>query len=456
MQYHVLSLASSCNLRVHIVALLENDLPTALSENRNVFLHRLFPLRTPRPSHKIVGRLLYLIGAILKLFWFFLQILWILVFTVPSGLHSVVVQNPPAIPVLAATWLSCFLRRASFVIDWHNLGFSMVSTALGFPQQLDPHSPQVPIPSTPIRLITQLAKLYEQIFGKRATLNITVSSAMAEYLRSEGFVRPGSRVIVLYDRPPSSFMPQTEEPSGAIPFDERNSEWVTRVRNTLRLSPGTLSSLSRFERGRNVEDPQVMLISGTSWTQDEDFGILLEALKMYDARAAALDSPLPRVVCIVTGKGPLQQAYETQISLLNLQRVSIHTGFLSREDYPRLLASADIGVCLHTSTSGLDLPMKIVDLFGCGVPVIAFNYSTIVELVSTIDPSIQAQLKPPTGLLFTTQETLFAHLLSIFSKTGLQPGGTIDQMRTGVLQWRSLTWEHNWDTNLKAFFSAQQ
>lgn len=82
----------------------------------------------------------------------------------------------------------------------------------------------------------------------------------------------------------------------------------------------------------------------------------------------------PHLFCIITGKGPQKPFYMAQIAKRNYKNITIITPWLAIEDYPVCLAAADLGVCLHYSSSGLDLPMKIVDMFGCALPVCAVNY----------------------------------------------------------------------------------
>jgi beta-1,4-mannosyltransferase len=44
---------------------------------------------------------------------------------------------------------------------------------------------------------------------------------------------------------------------------------------------------------------------------------------------------------------------------------------------------ADAGLCLHQSSSGLDLPMKLADFRGCAIPACAFDYGPVLSEVLT-------------------------------------------------------------------------
>ena len=73
-----------------------------------------------------------------------------------------------------------------------------------------------------------------------------------------------------------------------------------------------------------------------------------------------------------------------------------------------MIAAADLGVCMHQSSSNLDLPMKVVDMFSSKLPCFAFDYPTIGELVVS-EPSPN-----PNGALFKTAEDLNELFVSHF------------------------------------------
>lgn len=94
-------------------------------------------------------------------------------------------------------------------------------------------------------------------------------------------------------------------------------------------------------------DRPALVVSSTSWTPDEDFKILLEALQIYEIRADELsgqsssstEGKLPKLLVIVTGKGPLKDMYMKEVGKLQKRWkwVRCISLWLEAEDYPVLL-----------------------------------------------------------------------------------------------------------------------
>lgn len=89
-------------------------------------------------------------------------------------------------------------------------------------------------------------------------------------------------------------------------------------------------------------------MSSTSWTPDEDFGLLLDALTMYEHRAREANQvkeggkgSLPKVLAIVTGKGPQKAFYMSEVARREKEEgwkwVRCRSLWLEAEDYPVLL-----------------------------------------------------------------------------------------------------------------------
>lgn len=362
MQYHAASLLE----HGHFVSLIgyegEKLIPALLGENEKLEVIR-FSVPAPKSLRKILP--LYLLVRASLLFFFVFRVLFQ---AAPNrNVDVVLVQNPPAMPLLLATHLYCLIRgivsgqRPAFVIDWHNLGFSMLGN----------------------KLFSRIARKYEKLMAPYATAHLCVTAAMKEFLQAN-FAVPHENISVLHDCPPNMFRPLSIEDQHEL-LSRLHKEicsacpkhWYENLNPTRQTLLTEISDKGGYEYRR--ERP-ALVTSSTSWTPDEDFGNLLDALVRLDKRISLQKSAL-NVLMVVTGKGPQKENYLERISQLKLENIAIQTLWLEPADYPRLLACADLGVSLHTSTSGLDLPMKVLDLYGCAVPVCAKNFSCLSELV---------------------------------------------------------------------------
>lgn len=182
-----------------------------------------------------------------------------------------------------------------------------------------------------------------------------------------------------------------------------------------------------------------LLVSSTSWTPDEDFRILLEALVAYVAPREVDDESEPPspILAIITGKGPEKKMYVEKITELTeagkLPGVKIVTAWLSSKDYAQLLAAADLGISLHKSSSGVDLPMKVVDMFGAGLPVAAYSkFKSFSELVK----------EGVNGCGFETASGLHMILKRLLSSDGAAELATL---KKGAIKEGSQRWDEEWD-----------
>jgi beta-1,4-mannosyltransferase len=315
------------------------------------------------------------------------------------------VQNPPSIPTLAVASLVSYLRKSRLIIDWHNFGYSILALKLG----------------TSHRLV-KISESYERFFAKTATHHITVTNAMARVLRDDY----GVTAHALHDRPASIFKP--------ISATER-TDFLSRLPQTAQYAQD-LTSVSKT--------PRKLIVSSTSWTADEDFSILLDALSSYSAEATK-KTYLPKIVAIITGKGPQKQKYLDQIHRLAdekaLLNVDILTAWLTPSNYALLLASADLGVSLHTSSSGVDLPMKVVDMFGAGLPVVGWGkFEAWPELVK----------ENVNGKGFDSSQQLTKQLVELFGKDDK----LLKQLKEGALKESEFRWDQ-WKKVGPKFFDGR-
>ncbi|MCB9385589.1 MAG: glycosyltransferase [Bryobacterales bacterium] len=379
---HAVALADN-GFQVALIGYPDTPLPRELTARPEIRVH---PIRTFRRCPPNLPKPAFLAWSAARLGWAQMHALWVLLLAIPRQ-NVILAQNPPAIPTLLAARLAARRHRAKFVLDWHNFGYSMLAMRLGEGNAT-----------------VQRSRRYEQAAGRRADAHLCVSHAMAERLRDSLGIG-GARTV--HDLPV-----RLDDP-----LDRLEREACLRE-----LFPGEA-----------IGESTLVLHCPTSWTDDEETDMLLDA-------AALLPAEGPRFFIVATGVGPRRAAFEERLASMPLTRCTVRTAFFSPEDYRRLLAAADCGLSFHRSSSGVDLPMKLVDFFGAGTPALALDYG----------PCLREQVEDGReALLFRNAEDLARRLEEI-----ARPGH-LTALRQNVRAAWSRTWGEAWASEALPVLEAE-
>lgn len=391
MQYHAISIAKHRG-RVCLIGYQESELHPDIVASPRI---RIIPLAPAPLFLRSSNKLLFPILAPLKAIWQACGLYHALCYRSEAG-RWMLVQNPPSIPTLAIASLVCFFRNTELVIDWHNFGYTILGLKLG---QNHP--------------LVRISALYENLCSRFAHHHLAVTVAMGRVMKAQY----GIDALTLHDRPAPIFR--------VIDSTEK-TDFLARLPDTSQYA---------HDLSPQSKNPWKLIVSATSWTADEDFSLLLDALCAYSIQVSS-NPQLPKILAIITGKGPLKEYYLSQIQSLNqenkLVNVVIRTAWLSPEDYALLLASADLGISLHTSSSGVDLPMKVVDMFGAGLPVVGWGkFEAWPELVK----------EDVNGKGFNSSDKLWKLLVNLLGDRD----GLLQTLKEGALNESKHRWDDEWD-----------
>jgi beta-1,4-mannosyltransferase len=300
-------------------------------------------------------KFLFIFVALIKIITQIFSLSWIL-FRIPK-FRFLILQNPPGIPSMLICWIICKIRGSKFIIDWHNYGYTILK-----------------VNNRP-KFLVNLACRYEKYFGKKSDVNFCVSQAEKRDLKKEF----GIDAVCLPDRPVKGLFKFLNE---------------SEANELYKKYPNELSSLIDCHLPEKKDNKPIVMISSTSWTPDEDFSILLDSfIKTEEMILESIEDKgqknlmnvdkekIKKVLFLITGRGPLRDSFMKKVSEAKLKYFDVKSIWLESDDYPKLLSLVDLGISLHYSSSGIDLPMKVVDMFSGCLPVASIYYDTIVELV---------------------------------------------------------------------------
>lgn len=150
------------------------------------------------------------------------------------------------------------MSKSQIIIDWHNYGYSILRV------------------NRVNKWLVALAKVYEMLFAKCGDHHLCVSRAMQVDLQYKFGIKK-TVPHVLYDKATRKF-------KGDSMTVQEMHEVMQRAKLTTEEENSTLFTKVEDGKARLKEDRPIFVLSSTSYTPDEDFMVLVNALDLLNIK----------------------------------------------------------------------------------------------------------------------------------------------------------------------------
>ena len=183
-----------------------------------------------------------------------------------------------------------------------------------------------------------------------------------------------------------------------------------------------------------------LVVCPTSWGADEDFDLFARS-----ARARGLHpgqrSEVRQALRAPHRNRELRGAFEARLARRQFTHIAVRVATI---DSHAAIAKADIGLCLHQSASGLDLPLVLSDLRAAGVPACVYDYAPVLTEVLTDGRE---------GVRFGEPGELMALLVAV--ATNDSSDSPLARSRAWLAAHPAETWEDQWQKTMGRSFLSR-
>jgi len=130
-----------------------------------------------------------------------------------------------------------------------------------------------------------------------------------------------------------------------------------------------------------------MIFSSGRMVERKGFIYLIEAMSYVLKKT-------PKTKLIIGGDGPEREKLENEVKKLKIENNVIFPGFISDEDFPKYMKSADVFVLPSIVDSKGDtegLGLVLAEAMACGTPVIGSNIGGITEIIDNMKNGLLTQ-----------------------------------------------------------------